>query len=109
MEGRVSGKYDNAGGGGAAAAESSGSFSRDEGVQWRRDRRRSELHRSTTDSEARLSPATLAADSGCDDGEVLRERQRAGITPHVTMSDGRLTSNDERGGARRRKGNSAAS
>jgi transposase len=49
-----------------------------------------------------LSPATLGADAGYDDGEFLRELERAGITPHVAMKRGRAKAKDEKGDARRR-------
>ena len=49
-----------------------------------------------------LSPATLGADAGYDDGEFLRELEKAGITPHVAMKRGRAKAKDEKGDARRR-------
>lgn len=157
MDGKESGKDDDASGG-AAAAKASGAPSRDESVDWRGERRTNETHRSTTDPEARfarkgngkeahlshsmhvlmenrsglcldvrmdaadgkaerrsalamlrrfkrrhgLSPATLGADAGYDDGDFFLELEKAGITPHVAMKRGRAKAKDEKGDARRR-------
>ncbi len=49
-----------------------------------------------------LSPATLGADAGYDDGAFLRELEKSGITPHVAMKRGRAKAKDEKGDARRR-------
>ena len=49
-----------------------------------------------------LSPATLGADAGYDDGEFPRELEKPGITPHVAMRRGKPKAKDERAEARRR-------
>ncbi len=49
-----------------------------------------------------LSPATLGADAGYDDGEFLREFEKAGVTSHVAMRRSRAKAKDEKGDARRR-------
>jgi hypothetical protein len=49
-----------------------------------------------------LSPATLGADAGYDDGDFFLELEKAGITPHVAMKRGRTKAKDEKGDARRR-------
>ena len=54
MDGKESGKDDDASGGTAAANES-GTPSRDEHVDWRGERRTKETHRSTTDPEAHFA------------------------------------------------------
>jgi transposase len=49
-----------------------------------------------------LSPATLGADAGYDDGDFFLELEKAGITPHVAMRRGRAKAKDKKGEARRR-------
>lgn len=49
-----------------------------------------------------LSPATLGADAGYDDGEFLLKLEESGITPHVAMKRGRAKAKGKKGDARRR-------